>query len=304
MAAGPDDLFIAADPHQRIYANRVSLHSLRISVRGRSHRLSLNYRTTQEILAWAVPLLGTEPVTGLDGEAASLIGYRSPMHGPAPQLRIKATRDEELGALGQQVREWLTLGLEPQAIAVTARSADLVREAREVLEVDGIKTAPLSARGQAKAVRFGTMHATKGLEFQAVAVIGVEQGLVPLAAAVTPANEDHIAHAHDLQRERCLLFVACTRARDHLYVSGTGKRSPFVRLREGPGGSGLLLRSMAPAEESITRTVVADRCSGASRLALPSTKSMARRRRCCGLDEQRPASRPSPRSRSSPRRGA
>jgi AAA domain/UvrD-like helicase C-terminal domain len=228
VAPNPDDLFIAADPHQRIYANRVSLGSLHISVRGRSHRLSLNYRTTQEILAWAVPLLGTEPVTGLDGEAASLIGYRSPMHGLAPQLRIQATRNEEFSALAEQIREWLALDLEPEAIAVTARSADLVREAREVLEADGIRTAPLSARGRAKAVRFGTMHATKGLEFQAVAVIGVERGLVPLAAAVTPANEDLVAHAHDLQRERCLLFVACTRARDHLYVSGTGKLSPFL----------------------------------------------------------------------------
>ena len=82
---GPDDLFIAADPHQRIYGNRASLTGLRISVRGRSRRLSLNYRTTQEILAWALPLLGADPVTGLDGEADSLLGYRSPMHGPRPQ---------------------------------------------------------------------------------------------------------------------------------------------------------------------------------------------------------------------------
>ena len=87
VAPGPDDLFIAADPHQRIYDNRVSLASLRISVRGRSRRLSLNYRTTQEILAWAVPLLGADPVTGLDGEVDSLLGYRSPMHGQRPQLR-------------------------------------------------------------------------------------------------------------------------------------------------------------------------------------------------------------------------
>ena len=85
-----------------------------------------------------------------------------------------------------------------------------------------------SARGSAKGVRAGTMHAMKGLEFQAVAVVGVEQELVPLTAAVTPESEDFVAHAQDLQRERCLLFVACTRARDHLYVSGTGKPSPFL----------------------------------------------------------------------------
>jgi superfamily I DNA/RNA helicase len=72
------------------------------------------------------------------------------------------------------------------------------------------------------------MHGMKGLEFQAVAVIGVTEGIVPAPAAVTPAADDPIAHAQDLQRERCLLFVACTRARDHLYVSYSGSPSPFL----------------------------------------------------------------------------
>ena len=225
---GPDDLFIAADPHQRIYGNRVALASLRISVRGRSRRLSLNYRTTQEILAWALPLLGADPVTGLDGEADSLLGYRSPMHGPRPQAWQAASRTEEFGLLTERVGSWLSAGLEPHAIGVTARSAALVREAREALEAAGIATASLSGRSHVPAVRTGTMHAMKGLEFQAVAVIGVEQGLVPEPGAVTPEAEDPLAYAQDLQRERCVLFVACTRARDHLHVSGTGEPSPFL----------------------------------------------------------------------------
>jgi len=104
----------------------------------------------------------------------------------------------------------------------------LVREAREALRVAGIETVSLNRRGETKAVRAGTMHAMKGLEFQAVAVIGVEHGLVPEPAAVTPAAEDAATHAQDLQRERRVLFVACTRARDHLYVSGTGQPSIFL----------------------------------------------------------------------------
>ena len=68
----------------------------------------------------------------------------------------------------------------------------------------------------------------KGLEFQAVAVVCVEQGVVPAPAALTPASEDPLAHDQDLQRERCVLFVACTRARDHLYVSYAGQPSPFL----------------------------------------------------------------------------
>jgi hypothetical protein len=228
VAPGPDDLFIVADPHQRIYDNRVSLVSMRISVRGRSHRLSLSYRTTQEVLTWAISLLGTEPVTGLDGEVDSLVGYRSPMHGPPPRLRAAATRAQEFGHLAEQIRSWLAAGIEPQAIGVTARSAGLVREAREALKASGIMTIPLSGRSSAQAVRAGTMHAMKGLEFQAVAVIGVEQGLVPEPTTITPEGEDPVAHAQDLQRERCLLFVACTRARDHLYVSCTGEPSAFL----------------------------------------------------------------------------
>ena len=121
---------------------------------------------------------------------------------------------------------------------MTARSASLVREARQTLKADGITTVPLSERRSAQAVRAGTMHAMKGLEFQAVAVIGVERGLVPEPATITPETEDPAAYAQDLQRERCVLFVACTRARDHLYVSGTGQPSTFLPPRVGPATSG------------------------------------------------------------------
>ena len=228
VAPGPDDLFVAADPHQRVYHSRVSLASLQISVRGRSRRLSLNYRTTQEILAWAVPVLGADPVIGLDGEVDSLLGYRSPTRGRRPQVTVVASRPAEFAALAERIRSWLSTGIEPQAIGVAARSASLAREAREALAAEGVMTVPLRGRGDPQAARVGTMHAMKGLEFQAVAVIGVEQGLVPQPAAITPAGEDPVTHALDLQRERCVLFAACTRARDHLYVSATGAPSPFL----------------------------------------------------------------------------
>ena len=236
VAGGPDDLFIAADPHQRIYPNRVSLASLRISVRGRSRKLSLNYRTTQEILAWAMPLLGSDPVTGLDGEVDSLLGYRSPMHGQRPQVRQAATRGQEFARLAKRGRSWLAAGFEPGAIAIAARNAGLVREAREALAADGIGTSPISGRGGGPGVRAGTMHAMKGLEFRAVAVIGAEDGVVPDPAAIATDDGDPLAHAQDLQRERCVLFVACTRARDHLYVSHTGEPSPFLLRCADPDG--------------------------------------------------------------------
>jgi superfamily I DNA/RNA helicase len=228
VPAGPDDMFIAGDVHQRIYDNRVSLAKAGINVRGRSRRLTVNYRTTQEILALAVPALGKAPVTGLDDEADTLTGYRSPLHGRRPKVVGTRTREAEHDALVRQVTSWLEEGIEPHAIGIAARSGQIHRAASAALEAAGIKTLSLSAKPRANAVRIGTMHRMKGLEFQAVAVIGVADGIVPAPSAVTPEEDDPVAHAQDLQRERCLLFVACTRARDHLYISFSGTPSPFL----------------------------------------------------------------------------
>jgi superfamily I DNA/RNA helicase len=228
VPSGPDDLFIVGDPHQRIYDHHVSLNSLGINGRGRSRRLTMNYRTTQEILAWAVPRLGRSPVTGIDDEVDSLVGYRSPMHGGPPVIRGAATRDEELRGLVEQLRSWMRDGIESHAIGVAARSGHAVNEVKEQLKAAGVKAVSLAASGKRDAVRVGTMHGMKGLEFQAVAVVGIAEGAVPAPSAVTSAAADPVAHAHDLQRERCVLFVACTRARDHLYVSYSEVPSAFL----------------------------------------------------------------------------
>jgi superfamily I DNA/RNA helicase len=226
--SGPDDMFIVGDVHQRIYNNRVSLARVGINVRGRSKRLTVNYRTTQEILALAVPALGKATVTGLDDENDTLLGYRSPLHGRRPKVVGARTREAEYDALVRQVTAWREEAIEPHAIGIAARSGQILRAAGAALEAAGIKTLSLSAKSRTNAVRIGTMHGMKGLEFQAVAVIGVADGIVPAPSAVTPKEDDPVAHAQDLQRERCLLFVACTRARDHLYLSYTGSPSPFL----------------------------------------------------------------------------
>ena len=228
---GPDDMFIVGDAHQRIYDNRVSLAKVGINVRGRSRRLTVNYRTTQEILALAVPTLGKAPVTGLDDETDSLTGYRSPLHGRSPEVRAARSREAELTMVAERVHGWIDEGVEPHAIGIAARAGHLADQAAAALKAAGIPVTSLTAKPARDAVRVGTMHRMKGLEFQAVAVIGVADGIVPAPAPVTPAESDLLAHMQDLQRERCLLFVACTRARDHLYVSYSGSPSPFLAQR-------------------------------------------------------------------------
>ncbi|MGW0517131.1 UvrD-helicase domain-containing protein [Crossiella sp. NPDC003009] len=230
VPSGADDLFIVADPNQRIYNNNVSLASLGIGVRGRSHRLTISYRTTQEILSWSVGLLDSQPPTGLDDEPDGLPGYRSPMHGRRPVVHTYPNRAAELDGVTAQVQEWLKAGVEPSAIAVAARTTAQVKDLQAVFDRDGIPAASAKSTVE-NVVRLCTMHALKGLEFRCAAVIGVAEGVVPAPAAVTDRAEDPVAHQHDLQRERNLLFVACTRARDILYVSHAATPSPFLTTR-------------------------------------------------------------------------
>ena len=72
-----------------------------------------------------------------------------------------------------------------------------------------------------------TMHLAKGLEFRAVAVLACDDEVIPLQARI-----ESVADNADLEEvyntERHLLYVACTRARDALLVSGVEPGSEFL----------------------------------------------------------------------------
>lgn len=235
VGKGKDDLFIAGDAHQRIYDHRFSLSALGIETRGRSSRLRVNYRTTHEILRWSLELLAGESFDDLDEGEDTLHGYRSVTHGDGPVVAGHASRRAELDALVEQVRAWQHDGINLDEIGVCAR----IRQTAEVAEQHLLKAGltPAEPNGPIKGAFFGTMHGMKGLEFRAVAMIDVGASVVPLSFAVTPQDEDPIRHAQDLQRERCLLYVAATRAREALAVSWTGAPSALL-VGEDSGAAG------------------------------------------------------------------
>ncbi|MFJ3435163.1 UvrD-helicase domain-containing protein [Streptomyces cyaneofuscatus] len=230
--ARPDDLFIAGDPHQRIYDTKVSLKSVGVRVAGRSTKMRKNYRSTHEILSWSTALLVGRPFEQLadDTRNETLLGYRSSLHGTRPDMLGADSEAAELDGLVERVRGWLDSGIASGEIGVSARFNKTGDKAVERLRQAGITAARLrgDAVAEADAVQVGTMHAFKGLEFRCVAVIGVGAGALPYPKAVTPQEVDRLQHAADLLAERCLLFVACTRARDDLYVSWSGEPSAFL----------------------------------------------------------------------------
>ncbi|MFF3853727.1 UvrD-helicase domain-containing protein [Micromonospora sp. NPDC002575] len=228
VAPGPNDMFLLADPYQRIYDSHVSLAQLGIEVRGRTRRLTINYRTTHEILELSTRVLNGDAAVGLDGQDDTLRGYRSITRGGVPQIAVADSRDGEWEALIERVGTWLEQGVEPHAIGVAVRTGQLVKAISRILGEAHIDVA--DDRNGIDGVHVATMHRMKGLEFQCLAVVGLDAGVLPAPNALTSAAEDPHAHRQDLQRERCLLFVALTRARDVLYLSHSGTPSPLLPL--------------------------------------------------------------------------
>ncbi|MFE0946302.1 UvrD-helicase domain-containing protein [Streptomyces mutabilis] len=231
VTPGSDDLFLTGDPHQRIYDSKVSLGSLGIAVAGRTHRLRINYRSTEEILAWSTDILSAVSVDDLAGEGSdTLAGYRSLLHGRRPQVEGHGSEHAEVASLVERVQGWIAQGIRPSEIGVCARFNVLLDKAYDRLAAAGVPVVRVKdgPGPDVDGVRLATMHAMKGLEFRCVAVLGVNAGAMPFAREVTPAAVDALQHESDLLRERCLLFVACTRAREALAVSWSGVGSPFV----------------------------------------------------------------------------
>lgn len=232
VAPGPDDLFIVGDSHQRIYDRRSSLSKVGINIVGRSHRLRINYRTTHEILAWALSLLGEGDFDDLDAgpDNHDFAGYHSLLHGSPPELSGSRTRQQMQEALTERVLSWIDQGIAPEDIGIAVRSGFEMAPLRDVVTRRTSQAVQVLGRelDTGAGIRIGTMHRMKGLEFRCVALVGVDDGSVPQPNALADRSADEVQHRTDLQRELCLLYVACTRAREHLWVGWSGIPSRFL----------------------------------------------------------------------------
>jgi superfamily I DNA/RNA helicase len=228
VAAGPDDIFLVGDTHQRIYDNRVTLGSLGVHIRGRSAKLTLSYRTTREILKSALVVLGDEQYDDLDGDEETLAGYRSVLYGSEPVMRRTESFEDELDAITEQIRAWHDIRRED--IAVCVPTNDMVTQVANRLAKNGIVSTEITADGPRgdEGVHIGTMYRFKGLEYQRMVIAGVQRGLVPRASVEALRRTDPSRYQAECKRARSLLFVAATRARDALTIVWHGEPSPLV----------------------------------------------------------------------------
>ena len=224
----PNGLFFAGDLGQRIFQTPFSWKRLGVDVRGRSFTLRINYRTSHQIRRHADRLLDAT-LSDVDGIQEHRRGTHSVFNGPDPTVSLTETRPEEIEIVAAWLCQLQDEGIAPEEIGVFVRSTDQLARAQNAVEAADMPYRVLDER-----MRFGdgnlcigTMHRAKGLEFRAVAVMACDDEVIPSQARV-----EAIADMAELEEvyttERHLLYVACTRARDRLHVSGAQPGSEFL----------------------------------------------------------------------------
>ena len=224
----PEALFFAGDLGQRIFQLPFSWKALGVDVRGRSSTLKINYRTSHQIRTQADKLLPTQ-VSDVDGNSDDRKGTVSVFNGAPPKTQVAATETAETKA----VAEWLSArrseGVLPHEIGVFVRSEAELGRAQAAITGAGLPCKLLDENVEAVSgrVAVSTMHVAKGLEFRAVVVMACDDEVIPLQQRIeTVADETDLEEVYNTERH--LLYVACTRARDFLLVTGVKPGSEFL----------------------------------------------------------------------------
>ncbi len=224
---GPDDIFLAEDSHQRIYGQRLILSHYGIHTRGRaSHKLRVNYRTTRQNLGYASAILDGTDWIDSEEQLDDLHGYRSVRQGPAPVVIHSESKLEEAAEIARRIHEWIEAADSEISIGVLTRTRKRKAELEAQFSELDVPVAVGRTTSADKPVAVMTMHNAKGLEFTHVVLADVSASSLPQSFLLKGLAE---AEQEDtLQRERALLYVAASRARDLLVVSIIGASSPLL----------------------------------------------------------------------------
>jgi DNA helicase-2/ATP-dependent DNA helicase PcrA len=219
--------FCVGDPNQSIYGFNGADPSLLSTLDQRMAdteilALDANHRSTPEIVSSAAAVLDQHHRRETTATQNS---------GAIPILRGLEDDLAEAQFVASTFRSLRTPGRHWRSFAVLARTNAQLRVITDVFTAAGIPTELLAPEttpasdvkkpldqvrpgaptvGEDDAVKLGTFHRAKGLEWPTVAIIGASEGLVPYRSAATPAQ---------LDEERRLLYVALTRAELELVVT-------------------------------------------------------------------------------------
>lgn len=224
----PNSLFFAGDLGQRIFQTPFSWKSLGVDVRGRSRTLHINYRTSHQIRMQADRLLGPE-VSDVDGNTEDRSSTVSVFNGPSPSIQVLDSIEDEGNAVSQWLSDRSREGVLPHEMGVFVRSEKELDRARGAVEDVSLPFKVLDQNLETTSgyLSISTMHLAKGLEFRAVVVMACDDEVIPLQERIeTVVDDSDLEEVYNTERH--LLYVACTRARDHLLVTSVDPASEFL----------------------------------------------------------------------------
>lgn len=224
----PESLFFSGDLGQRIFQQPFSWKSLGVDIRGRSKTLRINYRTSHQIRMQADRLLDPE-ISDVDGNSENRRDTISVFNGPKPAIEILDSEEDEIARVSEWLKSCSSEGIVPNEIGVFVRSEAEIERAKDAIEAANLEANVILEKVESKtgAITLSTMHLAKGLEFRAVAVMACDEEVIPSQSRIEQIGDP--ADLEDVYNtERQLLYVACTRARDHLLITATDPSSEFL----------------------------------------------------------------------------
>lgn len=227
-------MFLVGDAGQRIVRSPYSLKELGLDTRGRSAVLKVDYRSSNQIRAWAGRLSEPE-MEDVDGNVEDRKGTVSAFFGPPPEAQVFSSQQEELAYVVKTLKEWRNEGIAPEDMAICVRSESELPRAEAAARGAGIgayKQNPTSARPRGK-LSLVPMDLAKGLEFRAVVVMACDQDVIPQPQLLEGTTDSkYISDVKSAERRR--MYVACTRARERLLVTGVAPESEFLSILLAP----------------------------------------------------------------------
>lgn len=225
---GSNDLFLVGDPYQRIYSRKLNFKAAGINIQGRSRRLRVNYRTTEEIKRQAVRIVSGVEADDFDGGEESLKGYVSLLHGETPVYKLFNNKNQEFEAIGSYIQTCLDAKISPRDICVAASRNDMVDSIANYLSRNLDIPCWKMNIGDKEGVNVSTFHRMKGLEFRVVILADVSAATIPYRPANFAELDEEFQRQND-QEQRSLMYVALTRAINRVFITGCGEPSPYLR---------------------------------------------------------------------------
>ena len=164
----------------------------------------------------------------LDGGIEKRKGTISLLKGPTPTLHPAKTPAQQWKYVSGEIKRMQKEGLQLSDIAIFSRTNTSLQAIQTALQRSRIKSQLIQPEQvDREGVQIGTLHRAKGLEFKAVFVVNVSDEMLPLRSLLHNVQDQQL-RTELLARERQLLYVGLTRARDEAVLTWVGYPSQFL----------------------------------------------------------------------------